>query len=298
MFSRLLILRTLWSGENAKKALQKILLILKRDVLTHVLLRRAAVGALGSIHRVAHHKYFSHALVGKSQKATGERRDGEGGDGDGGLTGAVIARLFSKDRGVRISSACAVLEMCSLSTEEKALPAELRSKRQFVRDDCCWGAEGVADVILARLRQAIEEGFVSTAATLSPMHSPLASSHSLMPVPKASASGARGGIAKGLGSHRVSSAAGQGPHAGKQRGGRGGGVEVGQEGETGAHGEREAGETGRSAGKGGERAEEYAEEDAVQLEGLRLLLYLIGMWTGVLVLEIGVEVLDFMFIRV
>ena len=264
-------------------------------MLTYVLLRRAAVGALGSIHRVAHHKYFSHVLARKSQKATGERRDGGGGDGDGGLTGAVLARLFSKDRGVRISSACAVLEMCSLSAEEEALPAELRSKRQFVRDDCCWGAEGVSDVILARLRQAVEEGSVSTAPTLSPMHSPLASSHSLMPMPKASASSSRGGIAKGLGSHRASSAAGKGTDVGKRRGGGGGGVDVGQEGETGAHGERETGKTGRNAGKGGERAEEFAEEDAIQLEGLRLLLYLIGMWTGVLVLEIGVQGLGFRF---
>ena len=231
------------------------------------MVRRAAVGALGSIHQMAHHKYFSRSLARTGHKAN-ERQTEEAGDhGDGGLLGAVLNRLFVKDRGVRISSACAVLEMCSLSREEESLPAELRSKRQFMRDGCCWGAEGVSDMILARLRQAVDEGSVSTAPTLSPMHSPLVFNQ--MPSKKSSMSITRARVTKG--SDRASCSAGKGTDVEKWRGG---GVKEAEKGTTDYRSKH--GASVKDVADGRSREDEYTEEDDVQLEGLRLLLYLIG----------------------
>ncbi len=233
------------------------------------MVRRAAVGALGSIHRVAHHKYFVQRLAG--QKPTGGGDQGAA-DGDGGLLSTVLTRLFVKDRGVRISSACAVLEMCALSMEEEALPAEMRSRRQFTRDSCCWGAEGVADMILSRLRQAVEEGVVSTTPILSPVHSPLASAHS--PMAKSVKLGSRGAISKG--NHRISSPAGKDRNVHRRKGegmAKDGGNLGAVRGE-----EADGGTGGGGGGGGGQRLSKDLDDENLQLEGLRLLLCLIGVY--------------------
>jgi hypothetical protein len=219
------------------------------------MVRRAAVGALGSIHRVAHHKYFVQRLGKMGQKPVGGGEQSAV-DGDGGLLSTVLTRLFVKDRGVRISSACAVLEMCALSKEEEALPAEMRSRRQFTRDSCCWGAEGVADMILSRLRQAVDEGVVSTTPALSPVHSPLSFAHS--PMAKSVNSRSRGAVSKG--NSRTSSPAGKDRIVHRRTG-------EGME------------KNGRNFGAvRGEEADGRRDDEDLQLEGLRLLLCLIGVY--------------------
>ena len=98
--------------------------VLKAIESTDTGVRQTAVGALGSIHQIGHWRYFTQEWN-PAQRRAEERSQGVG--RDGGLMTGVTNRLFHKNQGVRLSAACAVMEMCSMCKEEQALSPRSRS---------------------------------------------------------------------------------------------------------------------------------------------------------------------------
>ena len=83
--------------------------------------------------------------------------------------------FFHARRSVRLSAACAALEMCALGEDEEALSPRVRCTREHIADSCGWGAEAVVDEILGRLQQEVLGAGGINESGLSPLHSPLAS---------------------------------------------------------------------------------------------------------------------------
>ena len=182
-----------------------------------------------------------------------------------GLLAGVVNGFFHARRSVRLSAACAALEMCALSEDEEALSPRVRCTREHIADSCGWGAEAVVDEILGRLQQEVLGAGGINESGLSPLHSPLAS-------PMAKARGVKHARGKSPAASEKSDGTSR-PRTGGSHGSvqhRAGTSTAGSHTSRGTHGD---GKPPQAAG-GGE--DEETDEAVLQLEGLRLLLHVLG----------------------